>query len=146
MTNKELKALIKIFESSELGRLKLERDDVTIELEKPKVQDREQQVRYVEHNQVQNHPQKPVEEEHNKVSNYMSIKAPLVGTFYEAAAPDQPPFVREGQTVKKGDTLFIIEAMKVMNEITAPESGTLKHIHVENGNMVMFDQVVMEIE
>ncbi|MFW5841883.1 MAG: acetyl-CoA carboxylase biotin carboxyl carrier protein [Bacillota bacterium] len=142
MNNKELKNLIKIFESSSLGRLKIERDDVMIELEKPRTE-------VVKENVVVKNPEPkqesmPLEEE--AVSSGTSVKAPLVGTFYESPAPDQAPFVRVGQTVKEGQTLCIIEAMKVMNEITAPVSGTINKIHVNDSDMVMFDQVIMEIK
>ena len=68
------------------------------------------------------------------------MKAPMVGTFYRASSPDASPFVEVGQTVKAGDTLCVIEAMKLMNEIEADASGTIKAILVENGQPVEFDQ------
>jgi acetyl-CoA carboxylase biotin carboxyl carrier protein len=68
------------------------------------------------------------------------VKAPMVGTFYRAGSPGAPAFVEVGQTVKEGDTLCIIEAMKLMNEIEADASGTIKAILVENGQPVEFDQ------
>ena len=140
MTNRELKTIIKMFESSSLTRLKLDKDNVTIELEK---QSEVIKQTYVQQPQVQ--AQEETVKETPKTS-YFEVKAPLVGTFYEAPAPDQPAFVRKGQNVKKGDTLFIIEAMKVMNEITASKDGKVQGIHIKNGDMVMFDQVIMEIE
>ena len=63
-------------------------------------------------------------------------KSPMVGTFYRAASPSSPAFVEVGQTVKAGDTLCIIEAMKLMNEIEAEKSGVIKEILVENGTPV----------
>ena len=74
------------------------------------------------------------------------IKSPMVGTFYEAASPTSEPFVTQGQKVNKGDTLCIIEAMKMMNQIEADKSGTIKSILVENGSPVEFDQVLFIIE
>lgn len=68
------------------------------------------------------------------------VKAPMVGTFYRAGSPGAPVFVEVGQSVKQGDTLCIIEAMKLMNEIEADASGTIKAILVENGQPVEFDQ------
>ncbi|MCA1998922.1 MAG: acetyl-CoA carboxylase biotin carboxyl carrier protein [Hyphomicrobiales bacterium] len=68
------------------------------------------------------------------------VKAPMVGTFYRAGSPGAPAFVEVGQAVKQGDTLCIIEAMKLMNEIEADVSGTIKAILVENGQPVEFDQ------
>ncbi|MFR4973253.1 MAG: acetyl-CoA carboxylase biotin carboxyl carrier protein [Butyricicoccus pullicaecorum] len=68
------------------------------------------------------------------------VEAPLVGIFYSAPAPEEPPFIEVGQQVKKGDTLFIIEAMKTMNEITAPCDGTVSRILAQNGDMVEYKQ------
>ncbi|MFU8786694.1 MAG: acetyl-CoA carboxylase biotin carboxyl carrier protein [Candidatus Izemoplasmataceae bacterium] len=144
MNNKELKELIKIFESSSLSRIKLDKGDVTIELEKQSVQVKEVVRAEVPAQQVvANEANKPVTP---AKPTYETLKAPLVGTYYEAPAPDQPSFVRIGQNIKKGDTLFIIEAMKVMNEITAPRDGKIMSINVKNGDMVMYDQIIMEIE
>ena len=66
------------------------------------------------------------------------VKAPLVGTFYAASAPDAEAFVSVGDTVKKGQTLGIIEAMKLMNEITAEEDGVILEITAANGQMVEY--------
>ncbi len=74
------------------------------------------------------------------------VKAPLVGTFYCAPSPEEKPFVSVGQSVKKGDVIGIIEAMKLMNEITAPEDGVVKNIFAENGNMVEYGEVLMVLE
>lgn len=74
-----------------------------------------------------------------------AVEAPLVGTFYTAPSPDEPPFVTAGCEVKKGDVVGIIEAMKLMNEITAPCDGIIESIDVENGQMVEFHQVLMRI-
>ncbi len=74
------------------------------------------------------------------------IKSPMVGTFYASASPTSGPFAREGQKVKVGDTLCIIEAMKMMNQIEADKSGTIRSIMVENGSPVEFDQVLFIIE
>ncbi|CKK74863.1 acetyl-CoA carboxylase biotin carboxyl carrier protein [Neisseria meningitidis] len=67
-------------------------------------------------------------------------KSPMVGTFYRAPGPNAAPFVEVGQQVKAGDTLCIIEAMKLMNEIEAEKSGTVKEILVENGTPVEFGE------
>lgn len=75
-----------------------------------------------------------------------AIKAPIVGTFYRAPAEDAESFVQEGQKVKKGDVVGIIEAMKLMNEITAPKDGVVNKINVENGCIVEFNQVLMELD
>lgn len=74
------------------------------------------------------------------------VKSPLVGTFYSAPSPDEPPFVLVGQEVKEGDALCIIEAMKVMNEIKAPCSGKVVRIMVQPGDMVEYNQLLCIIE
>jgi acetyl-CoA carboxylase biotin carboxyl carrier protein len=68
------------------------------------------------------------------------VKAPMVGTFYRSSSPDAKPFVEVGQAVKEGDTICIIEAMKLMNEIEADASGVVKAILVENGQPVEYGQ------
>ncbi|QMT32638.1 acetyl-CoA carboxylase biotin carboxyl carrier protein [Conchiformibius steedae DSM 2580] len=73
-------------------------------------------------------------------------KSPMVGTFYRAPSPSSPAFVEVGQTVKAGDTLCIIEAMKLMNEIEAETSGVVKEILVENGTPVEYGEPLFIIE
>ena len=68
------------------------------------------------------------------------VKSPIVGTFYRAPSPDDDPFVKVGDTVEKGQTLCIVEAMKIMNEIESDYSGEVKKILVEDGEAVEFDQ------
>ncbi len=74
------------------------------------------------------------------------VKSPMVGTFYGAASPPSGPFVSQGQRVNVGDTLCIIEAMKMMNQIEADKAGTIRSILVENGSPVEFDQVIFIID
>ncbi len=74
------------------------------------------------------------------------VKSPMVGTFYSSASPNADPFVSVGQKVNIGDTLCIVEAMKMMNQIDSDKAGTIKHIQLENGQPVEFDQVLFIIE
>jgi acetyl-CoA carboxylase biotin carboxyl carrier protein len=74
------------------------------------------------------------------------VKSPMVGTFYNKASPTSAPFVTEGQQVSAGDTLCIIEAMKMMNQIEADKSGKISAILVEDGSPIEFDQVLFVIE
>ena len=74
------------------------------------------------------------------------IKSPMVGTFYRSSAPDQKPFVEEGQSISKGDPLCIVEAMKMMNQITADKAGTIKKVLVSNGDIVEYDQPLFVLE
>jgi acetyl-CoA carboxylase biotin carboxyl carrier protein len=74
------------------------------------------------------------------------VRSPMVGTFYRASAPGAKPLVEVGQTVKEGDPICIIEAMKIMNEIDADKDGTVTKILAENGQAVEFDQPLLVIE
>lgn len=74
------------------------------------------------------------------------IKAPMVGTFYRASSPGAEPFVEVGSVVKVGDTLCIIEAMKLLNEIESDKAGTIKAVLVENGQPVEYGQPLFVIE
>ena len=72
-----------------------------------------------------------------------AVTSPMVGTVYHAAEPGKPPLVKVGQSVKEGDTLFIVEAMKTMNAIPSPRAGVVKEICVENGAPVEFGQTLL---
>ncbi len=74
-----------------------------------------------------------------------AIRSPMVGTFYRSPSPTSPAFVEVGQQVNKGDTVCIVEAMKMMNQIEADKSGTVEAILVENGQPVEFDQPLITI-
>ncbi|MBR3760808.1 MAG: acetyl-CoA carboxylase biotin carboxyl carrier protein [Ruminococcus sp.] len=74
------------------------------------------------------------------------VKSPIVGTFYAAPSPEKPPFVKVGDSVKKGDVIMIIESMKLMNEIKSEYDGKVKKILVANGQAVEYDQPLMIIE
>ncbi len=78
--------------------------------------------------------------------NHYKVESPLVGTFYRKPSPDASSFVEEGAKVKKGDTLCIVEAMKLMNEIDAPISGTLVKILAGDGDVVEFGEVLFLID
>lgn len=80
------------------------------------------------------------------VNNANAVTSPMVGTFYRASSPDASPFVEVGSQVTVGDTLCIIEAMKMMNEIEAEKSGTVKAILKENGQPVEFGEALFVIE
>ena len=75
-----------------------------------------------------------------------AVKSPMVGTVYTAPEPDAPAFITEGATVTAGQTLFIVEAMKVMNPITAPKAGTVVKIFVQNAQPIEFGEVLVIVE
>jgi acetyl-CoA carboxylase biotin carboxyl carrier protein len=80
------------------------------------------------------------------VSSGHKIRSPMVGTMYISPSPESPPFVTVGQSVKAGDTLCIVEAMKMFNEIEADRAGTIKEILIKNGDPVEYDQALFIIE
>jgi len=79
-------------------------------------------------------------------SNLVEIKSPMVGTFYRSASPEAPPFVEAGKVIKVGDVLCIVEAMKLMNEIEAEQSGKIVKILVENAQPIEFGQPLFLID
>jgi len=88
----------------------------------------------------------PAAVEAPKVISGHIMKSPMVGSFYRAASPTAKAFVEVGQSVKVGDTLCIVEAMKMMNQIQSDKAGVIKEILVENGEPVEFDQPLFVIE
>lgn len=77
---------------------------------------------------------------------WVDVTSPMVGTFYAAPAPDEDPFVAVGDRINKGDTVCIIEAMKLMNEIEGEVTGQIMEISVQNGEPVEFGQVLMRVD
>ena len=88
----------------------------------------------------------PAADSADAASHPGAVTSPMVGTVYVAPEPDAPSFIEVGGTVKKGQTLLIVEAMKVMNPITAPVDGTVKQIFVQNAQPVEFGEVLVVIE
>ena len=82
----------------------------------------------------------------NQIVDGDTIDSPMVGTFYRAASPDSKPFVEKGQKVNKGDTVCILEAMKMMNQVTAEQAGTIIEILVEDSEPVEFGQPLFIIK
>ncbi len=94
-------------------------------------------------NQAASNTPKP---EAPKGNNLMEIKSPIVGTFYRSSGPDKPPFIKVGDTVKQGDVVCIIEAMKLFNEIESEVTGTVVKVLVEDASPVEYDQVLFLVE
>ena len=79
-------------------------------------------------------------------SNLVDVESPMVGTFYRSPAPDAPAYVEKGKRVAKGDTLCIIEAMKLMNELESEVEGTIVEVLIENGQPVEYGQVLFRVD
>lgn len=139
----KLKALVKFMEDNNLAELEIEDKDAKVKLRKniPSVLPAAAPII------PPSNTEKPqAQPEAKRPSNLVEIKAPMVGTFYRAPAPDAAPFVEIGDEIKSGDTLCIIEAMKLMNEIKSDVKGKIKEILVENAEPVEYGQVLFLVE
>lgn len=137
-----VRELMEAFEQADIDKMKIEMEGVKLELEKS------QQVQVTAPVTVSSESVPVVKEvkEEKTVISGTEVKAPLVGVYYSSPSPDDQPFVKEGSKVTKGQTLCIIEAMKVMNEIKAPVDGTVRSLLVKDEDLVSFDQTLMIIE
>lgn len=131
MTNQELNDLLARFEGSSLSKLKLSTQEFTIEMERAVSAPAAPVIPA-----AAAAPAAPVSAE----PEGDAITAPMVGTFYTAPTPDQPPFVQVGDRVKKGDPLCLLEAMKMMSEVTAPCDCEITAVLKENGALVSFGE------
>ena len=147
MDTADIKALMETFDSSDMTLLEYEKDGVKLKFKK-------QSAAHVTVSDIM--PAKYDEAEIKSGADIVAlpnreaesgeyVRSPLVGTFYEAPSPDDEPFVKVGDTIKKGQVLGIVEAMKLMNEIEAEKDGVLKAILVKNGDVVEYDQPMFEI-
>lgn len=148
MDKKKLREIIAVFKESGLAKMEISEttgeENYSIRLENATAPMMPAAVQY-----VQSLPEsKPQEEETSQIKDYnkyRDIKSPMVGIFYTAPSPDAEPFVKVGSKVKKGDTLCIIEAMKLMNDVVAEEDGEIVEICAENGALVEFGQILFKI-
>jgi len=143
MDLKLIKNILEMIAESDVNEVSLEEGDFKIKVKK---QAEVQQVAYSQPPAPQApaaQAQQPAEEQSSGGDDQPDgdvLKSPIVGTFYESPSPDSDPFVKVGDTVSKGDTLCIVEAMKIMNEIEAEFGGTIQKILVNDGTPVEFDQ------
>ena len=141
MDTAKIKEIISIFESSTLSSMHLEADDMKITLKK----EGSAAVSAPLSISVPEAAVPVLEQPAQPAAQGDAVRSPLVGTFYAAPGAGAKPYVEVGSTVKEGDILCIIEAMKVMNEIHAPRAGVIKEIRVKDGDMVQFDEELMVI-
>lgn len=136
MTNQEIYDLIARFDHSSLQTLRLSKQDFSIELRRSSAQSPAPSAPAAAQSPVPA-PAAPAQEE------YDAVTSPLVGAFYLAPAPDQPPYVQVGDRVKKGQTLCLIEAMKMMSEIPAPCDCIIQAVLKEDGELVAFGDALV---
>ena len=144
-----IEALAKIVKENELSKIKISTEDIDIVIEgkgkppfPPAMPIMAQAASAAQPQPAQSAPTADVQE---NVSGKF-IKSKIIGTFYTSPAPEKPPFVRVGDTIKEGDVVCIIESMKLMNEVTSGFSGRVAEIYVNDGDTVEFDQKIMRIE
>ncbi|MBI2026293.1 MAG: acetyl-CoA carboxylase biotin carboxyl carrier protein [Deltaproteobacteria bacterium] len=151
---KTLKKLIKILESSHLQELEIEEQGVRIRLCKgaqPNYQEKTASYSPLSINSNQIYTDQPRAEVFSPVKakekedNTIVVNSPFVGTFYRSSSPESAPFVEEGDVVKKGDVLCIVEAMKLMNEIESDVDGKIVSILVQDSDPVEYGQTLFKI-
>jgi acetyl-CoA carboxylase biotin carboxyl carrier protein len=152
MDLRKIKKLMELLEGSGLAEIEVKEGEESIKLS------RHSQYQPVQNNQTMMpvmQAQQPITKEVTPQAGSISeqslpegdvIESPMVGTFYRAASPDSKVFVEEGQKVSKGDTVCILEAMKMMNQVTAEQSGTIIKILVEDTEPVEFGQPLFIIK
>jgi acetyl-CoA carboxylase biotin carboxyl carrier protein len=150
----ELKELIEFISKLDVGELEIENGDLRIYMAKNRVVDITERENYPlaeKRTELPNESKKEIKveseaEEKEDLVKGFKITSPIVGTFYEAPAPGSEPFVKVGDIVKKGETLCIIEAMKIMNEIEAEFDCRILDRVVKNGESVEFGQILFIVE
>jgi acetyl-CoA carboxylase biotin carboxyl carrier protein len=151
MDFKKVQDLIKYFESSKLTTMAIEDGTFKLALSKLKETANSEPKTLVVNDSKILPPNVNVKAQ-NTVANkptedilLKDVTSPLVGTYYAASSPTSEPFVKIGQRVNKGQTVCIVEAMKIMNEIASPFSGVVEKINCKNGDVVGFNQVVISL-
>ena len=140
MELKELKELMKAFDASGSSYFEIEDQGFKLKLKKPsEVKIQAAPVTSAPQPPVQVAVETPQVSTEEKVEGEVVI-APLVGVFYSAPSPEEKPYVQVGDKVKEGQVLCLIEAMKMMSEITAPRDGVIKEIYVKNQDVVGFEE------
>jgi acetyl-CoA carboxylase biotin carboxyl carrier protein len=143
MDLRKLKKLIDLVEASGISELELTEGEEKVKISRNSGVSYQPQLAQVQPQLAQVQPQSINTDEIEipvAVVDGDSINSPMVGSFYRAASPDSAPFVEVGSTVKKGDVLCIIEAMKLLNEIESEQDGIIKKILLENGQPVEFGE------
>ena len=151
MDLRKIKKLIELLEESGIAEIEVKEGEESIKLSRAsQVQQPAMNIQNFDiPSQVNQTPESPAKVQENKIdpiSDGDTIDSPMVGTFYRAASPDSKVFVEKGQKVNKGDTVCILEAMKMMNQVTAEQSGTIVEILVEDAEPVEFGQPLFIIK
>ena len=158
MNFKQIQQLIKFVSKTDVAEVNIENNNFKINIKGSKSQTKEVSQQVVQQPiqpQIQTPIAQPIHVETPKSEtqqsdsssdNYLTVKSPIIGTFYRKPSPDKDAFVNVGDTIKEGDTLCVIEAMKLFNEIESDFSGKIVKILVEDASPVEFDQPLFLIE
>jgi len=138
MNLKELKELITLLQGTDINEIEIERAGSRVRIKRGKAVEVERGVAEPE--------KKGAPKEVTGGEGLVTVTSPIVGTFYRASSPEAKPFVEEGDRVKKGQVLCIIEAMKLMNEIESEVDGRVVKIFIENGHPVEYGEPLFLIE
>ena len=140
MDLRKVKKLIELLEESGLSEIEITEGDDRVRITKSS---KEKQKSSVVHTSNETEVTNLTEDSSPRNKNgFHEVKAPMIGTFYQSSEPDAEAFVKVGDPINEGDTLCIIEAMKMMNKIESDISGTVERVIVQNGDPVEFDQVL----
>ena len=155
MDLRKIKKLMELLEESGIAEIEVKEGEESIKLSRNISSSTNMQVPQVIQQPVQS-SQPPTNQQVSdmgtsavdnlKKENRNTVNSPMVGTFYASASPESKPFVTVGQSVKKGDTLCILEAMKMMNQVQAESDGKIVEILVDNAEPVEFDQPLFVLE
>ena len=156
MDLKEIQNLIKFVSNSGVAEVKLEMDDVKITI-RTTFEGNTPEITYLQQAPMQQAPMQQAAPQSGAMpvaaasaadenSKYITIKSPIIGTFYRKPSPDKPMFVEVGSTINKGDVLCVIEAMKLFNEIESEVSGKIVKILVDDSSPVEFDQPLFLVD
>ncbi len=163
MDLKDIQELIKFVAKSEATEVDLEIDNIKISIKSPPKKKRgevEEVTKVIQQAPAQivevpvvaptntsvNKSNSNLNPDSDENSNYITIKASMIGTFYRSSSPETPPFANVGDTIKEGDTICIIEAMKLFNEIESEVSGKIVKVLVDDANPIEFDQPLFLID
>ena len=146
MDLRKIKKLIEMLQESDLNEIEVKEGEESVRINRKK-EIVNNSTQFISQNKLDNLSKaQPIEEDNKGLVDLIDVKSPMVGTFYRSPAPDKPPFVEVGQKIKVGDTLCIVEAMKMMNQVKSEFNGTIKDILVENAQPVEFDEVIITLE
>ena len=145
MDIRKVKKLIELLEESGLSEIEITEGDDKVRISKQTTTKFNDNETIVYSNQIQEN--NDASSNHNQIprNGFHEVKAPMIGTYYQAAEPGAEAFVKVGDPVSEGDTLCIIEAMKMMNKIESDADGIIERILVQNGDPVEFDEVLFLI-